>query len=142
MSKVPIKQVKLQLQGGKATPAPPVGTSLGPTGINLMEFCKQFNDKTASESGSTLPVVVSIYGDKTFSFIVKVPPVSSLIKKTLGLKSGSGEPNKMKIGTLSQSQLEEIAVRKMPDLNTKDLAAAKSMVRGAARSMGVLVSDE
>lgn len=134
-----IKEVKMQLESGKANPAPPVGTALGPTGINLMEFCKQFNERTKETPGMTIPVVVSVFDDRTFSFILKTPPVADLIKKALSLGKGSSEPNKAKVGTLSLKQVEEIAQKKMADLNAYDLEGAKKMVSGTARSMGVLV---
>lgn len=136
-----IAQVKLQIPAGKANPAPPVGTALGPHGINIMEFCKAFNAKTQQMAGSLVPAVVTIYSDRSFTFITKVPPVSDLIKKALKLEKGSSEPNKTKVGTLSKAQLEEIAKQKMPDLNANDVEAAMNIVAGTARSMGVLVEE-
>ncbi len=132
-----VNVVKLQIEAGKATPAPPVGPALGSTGINIMEFVKSFNDKTASQMGMIIPVVISIYKDKTFSFITKVPPVSNLIKKELNLASGSGKPNKEKVGKLTEAQVQKIAETKMADLNAKDLKGAMNIVRGTAKSMGI-----
>lgn len=136
-----VTQVKLQIPAGKATPAPPVGTALGPQGVNIMEFCKQFNARTQAMVGSIIPVVVTVYSDKSFTFITKVPPVSDLIKKTLGIESGSATPHKLKVGTLTKAQLEAIARQKMPDLNTQDLEAAMRIVAGTARSMGVTIQE-
>lgn len=132
-----VNVVKLQIEAGKATPAPPVGPALGSTGINIMEFVKSFNDKTASQMGMIIPVVISIYKDKTFSFITKVPPVSNLIKKELNLASGSGKPNKEKVGKLTEAQVQKIAETKMADLNAKDLKGAMNIVKGTAKSMGI-----
>jgi large subunit ribosomal protein L11 len=139
MAKKVKAQVKLQLNAGKATPAPPVGPALGQHGVNLMEFCKQYNAKTAAQQGLVIPVVITIFEDRSFTFITKTPPASVLIKKALNLESGSKEPNKIKVGKLKKSQLEEIAKLKMPDLNANDLDAAKQIIRGTARSMGVEV---
>lgn len=136
-----ITQVKIQIPAGKANPAPPVGTALGPHGINIMEFCKAFNAKTQSMSGSIVPAVVTIFSDRSFTFITKVPPVSDLIKKSLNLQKGSSEPNKVKVGTLTKAQLEEIAKQKMPDLNANDVQAAMNIVAGTARSMGILTEE-
>lgn len=136
-----ITQVKLQIPAGKATPAPPVGTALGPQGINIPEFCKQFNAKTQAQAGSIIPVVITIFSDRSFTFITKVPPVSDLIKKAIKLDKGSGIPNRDKVGNLTQSDLEGIAKTKFPDLNANDIDAAKKIVAGTARSMGVTVSD-
>ena len=129
--------VKLQLPAGKATPAPPVGSVLGPHGINIGAFVKEFNDKTADKAGFIIPCVITIYTDRSFEFVLKTPPVAVLIKKELGLEAASAKPNKTKVGKLTDAQVTKIAETKMPDLNTTDLEAAKSMVRGAARSMGV-----
>ena len=129
--------IKLQAQAGKANPAPPIGTALGPQGINIGEFCAQFNDQTKDKMGMIIPAEVTIYEDRTFSFILKTPPAAVLIKKTLGMEKGSASPKKDKVGKLTQAQLEEIANIKMPDLNAKSLDAAKKIVAGAARSMGV-----
>ena len=134
-----IAQVKLQIPAGKANPAPPVGTALGPQGINIVEFCKSFNDKTQKQAGSVIPAIVTIYADRSFTFITKVPPVSDLIKKTINLGKGSAMPHKDKVGTLADEQLTAIATRKMPDLNANDVDAAKKIVAGTARSMGVKV---
>ena len=132
--------IKLQLPGAQATPAPPVGPALGQHGVNIMEFVKAFNAKTAQNPGLIVPVVITVYADRSFSFEVKTPPVAVLIKKTLGLDKGSPEPNKNKVGKLTEAQVEEIAKTKMPDLNTTDIESAKSMVRGSARSMGVEIA--
>ena len=133
--------VKLQIPAGKATPAPPVGTALGPQGVNIMEFCKAFNAKTSGkdQEGLIIPVVITIYNDRSFTFITKTPPVAILVKKALGLAKGSAEPNKTKVGKISQEQIDEIAKIKMPDLNSFDIESVKSQVRGACRSMGVEV---
>ena len=133
--------VKLQLPAGKATPGPPVGSSLGPHGINIAAFTKEFNDKTADKVGLIIPVVITIYQDRSFSFILKTPPVPVLIKKALGIESGSGKPNKTKVGKLTKAQPEEIAELKMPDLNAGSIESAMSMVAGTARSMGVTVEE-
>ncbi len=139
MAKKVTAQVKLQIPAGKATPAPPVGTALGPQGVNIMEFCKAFNAKTASKDneGLIIPVVITIYSDRSFTFITKTPPAPVLIKKALGIESGSSVPNKNKVGRITDKQIEEIAKIKMPDLNCFDLDAAKRSVAGTARSMGV-----
>ena len=133
--------VKLQLPAGKATPGPPVGSSLGPHGINIPGFTKEFNAKTADQAGLIIPVVITIYQDRSFTFILKTPPAPVLIKKALKIESGSAKPNKAKVGMLTKVQLEEIAKIKMPDLNAADLEAAKSMIAGTARSMGVTVEE-
>ena len=134
-------QVKLQIPGGSATPAPPVGSSLGQHGVAIMDFCKQFNAKTAGQKGQTVPVIVTIYKDRTFSFIVKTPPVTELIKKAINLPKGSSRPNTDKVGKISWRQVEDIAKIKMPDLNASDIDQAKKIVAGSARSMGVDVVD-
>ena len=131
--------VKLQLPAGKATPGPPVGSSLGPHGINIPGFTKEFNEKTRDQDGMIIPVVISIYSDRSFTFIMKTPPAPVLIKKELGLESGSAKPNKDKVGKLTMAQVEKIAKIKLPDLNAGSLEAAISMVKGTARSMGVEV---
>jgi large subunit ribosomal protein L11 len=132
--------VKLQLPAGKATPAQPVGTALGPQGVNIMEFCKQFNGKTAKEPvGLIIPVLVSIYTDRTFTFILKTPPASELLKRAAGIVKGSGEPNRTKVGKVSRRQVEEIAKMKLPDLNTTKLDSAIRTVMGTARNMGIEV---
>lgn len=133
--------VKLQIPAGKATPAPPVGTALGPTGINIMEFTKAFNAQTQDKAGLIIPVVITIYADRTFTFVLKTPPAPVLIKKALGLESASGVPNKQKVGQLTKAQVREIAELKMPDLNAASLEAAESMIAGTARSMGITVED-
>jgi len=136
-----VTQIKLQIPGGQANPAPPVGPALGQHGLNIMEFCKAFNDRTKDQQGTILPVVITVYEDRTYTFIVKTPPAAVLIKKALKLEKGSSEPNKKKVGTITQSQLEEIAKLKMPDLNANDVEAAKKIIAGTARSMGVEVSE-
>jgi len=133
-------QVKLQLPAAKATPAPPVGTALGPQGVNIMEFCKQFNTKTAKEpEGMIIPVLVTIYGDRSFTFITKTPPASELLKRAAGIVKGSPEPNRNKVGKVSRKQVEEIARTKLVDLNTTNLEAAIRTVLGTARNMGIEV---
>jgi large subunit ribosomal protein L11 len=136
-----VNVIKLQIEAGKATPAPPVGPALGSSGVNIMQFVKEFNDRTANQPGMIIPVVISVYKDKSFTFVTKVPPVAVLIKKTLGLKSGSGKPNKDKVAKITKAQVQAIAEQKMEDLNAASLEAAMSMVAGTARSMGVVVVD-
>lgn len=131
--------VKLQIPAGQATPAPPVGPALGQKGINIMQFCKEFNDRTKDQQGIIVPVVITVYHDRSFDFIIKTPPVSALIKRELKIETASGEPNKKKIGRLSKEQVEQIANIKLKDLNTLDLEAAERMVVGTAKSMGVEV---
>ena len=131
--------VKLQIPAGKANPAPPVGTALGPHGVNMQDFCTQFNAKTQQLGGTIIPVVITIYEDRTFSFITKQPPAAILIKEALNLKSGSGEPHKNKVGNLTQAQLRDVAEKKMEDLNANDIDAAMKIMAGTARSMGVTV---
>lgn len=139
----PIKaQVKLQLPAGKATAAPPVGSTLGPHGINLPNFVKQFNEATAKDAGLVIPVVVTIYGDRSFDFVLKTPPAAVLIKQVLGLKSGSKKPNTDKVGKITKSQIRKIAEQKMVDLNAASIEAAESMIAGSARSMGVTVEGQ
>ena len=133
--------VKLQLPAGKATTAPPVGSSLGPYGINLGLFTKDFNEKTASQDGLIIPVVVTIYADRSFSFVLKTPPAAVLIKKACGIETASAKPNKIKVAQITKAQVREIAETKMPDLNASSIEAAMSMIEGAARSMGVTVVD-
>ena len=142
MAKKVTGQVKLQIPAGKATPAPPVGTALGPQGVNIMEFCKAFNAKTSAkdQEGLIIPVVITIYSDRSFTFITKTPPVPVLIKKALSLAKGSAEPNRNKVGKITEKQIEEIAKLKMPDLNCFTLEAAMNNVRGTAKSMGVDVA--
>lgn len=133
--------VKLQIPAGKATPAPPVGTALGPHGVNIMQFTKEFNAKTADQPGMIIPVVLTVYQDRSYTFITKTPPVPVLIKKELGLDKASAEPNKTKIGKLTKDQVQKIAEIKMPDLNAGSIEAAMEMVAGTARSMGIVVED-
>ena len=133
--------VKLQLPAGKATPGPPVGSSLGPHGINIAGFTKEFNDKTAKQAGLIIPCVISIYKDRSFDFILKTPPAAILIMKELGIETASAKPNKQIVGTLTKAQVRKIAETKMPDLNAASIEAAESMIRGTARSMGVKVED-
>jgi len=134
--------VKLQLPAGKATPAQPVGTALGPQGVNIMDFCKQFNGKTSKEpEGMIFPVLVTIYTDRTFTFIIKTPPASELLKRAAGIVKGSGEPNRTKVGKVTRKQVEEIAKTKMPDLNTTKIESAIRTVLGTARNMGIEVSE-
>ena len=133
--------IKLQIPAGKATPAPPVGPALGQHGVNIVEFTKQFNAKTADQGDLIIPVVITVYADRTFSFITKTPPAAVLIKKACNIKSGSGVPNKDKVATLSKADLQKIAETKMPDLNAASLEAAMSMIAGTARSMGVKVEE-
>jgi len=136
MKKV-IGQIKLQIPAAKATPAPPVGPALGQAGVNIMDFCKAFNARTAKDEGLIIPVVVTVYADRSYTFITKTPPVAVLIKRAVGIAKGSGEPNKNKVGRISMKQVEEIAKLKMPDLNCEDMSAAMQTVMGTARSMGV-----
>lgn len=131
---------KIQLPAGKATPAPPVGPALGQHGINIMDFCKSFNAKTANDAGMIIPCVVTVYQDRSFSFITKTPPAAVLLKRAAGIAKGSGEPNRMRVGKVSVSQVEEIAQIKMEDLNAVDIAAARRIVEGTARSMGIEVA--
>ena len=136
-----VRQIKLQIEAGKASPAPPVGPALGSAGINIMQFVKEFNDRTANQAGYVIPVVITVYKDKSFSFITKVPPVAVLIKKAANIQKGSGVPNKDKVATLTKEQVRTIAEQKMPDLNAASIEAAMSMVAGTARSMGVTVTE-
>ncbi|MGD0310170.1 MAG: 50S ribosomal protein L11 [Acidobacteriota bacterium] len=139
MAKKVIANVKLQVLAGKATPAPPVGSALGPHGLNIMDFCKAFNAKTAKQEGLIIPVVVTVYSDRTYSFITKTPPAAVLLKKAANIAKGSGEPNKNKIGKVTLKQVREIAQSKMPDLNASTLDAAVNIILGTARSMGLEV---
>ena len=132
-------QIKLQIDAGKANPAPPIGPALGQHGVNIMAFCKEYNEKTKDKVGQIIPVVINVYEDRTFDFITKTPPVSDLIKKKIKIEKGSGVPNREKVGKITKSQIEEIAKDKMPDLNAKDIKAAMNIVMGTARSMGVTV---
>ncbi len=131
--------IKLQIPAGQANPSPPVGPALGQKGVNIMEFCKQFNAKTSDKAGLIIPVVITVYADKSFTFITKTPPAAVLLKKNLNLKSGSGEPNKTKVAKVTKAQLQEIAEAKMADLNANDIDHAISMIAGTARSMGITV---
>ena len=141
MAKKVTGMIKLQLPAGKATPAPPVGPALGQHGVNIMQFCKEYNAKTASQAGLTIPVVITVYQDRSFSFILKTPPAAVLLKKAVGIESGSGEPNKTKVAKITSAKLREIAEVKMPDLNAGSIEAAMSMMAGTARSMGIEVED-
>ena len=133
--------IKLQIEAGKATPAPPVGPALGSSGVNIMQLVKEFNDRTANQPGMIIPVVITVYSDKSFTFITKVPPVAVLIKKAIKLEKGSGKPNKDKVATITKEQVKAIAEQKMEDLNAGSVEAAMKMVAGTARSMGVVVQD-
>ncbi len=139
MAKKVVGQVKLQIEAGKATPAPPVGTALGPQGVNIMDFCKAFNAKTAKDAGLIIPVVVTVYSDRSYTFILKTPPASVLLKKAAKVEKGSGVPNKNRVGKVTMKQVEEIAKLKLQDLNAADLEAAMKTVAGTARSMGIEV---
>jgi len=141
VAKKVVAVVKLQIPAGKATPAPPVGTALGPHGVNIMEFCKQFNAKTADQAGMIIPVELTVYQDRSFSFITKTPPAAVLLKKAAGIDKGSGEPNKTKVAKVSKDKIKEIAEVKLKDLNTNDIEAAMRMVAGTARSMGIEVEE-
>ena len=141
MAKKVSAYIKLQVPAGKATPAPPIGPALGQHGVNIPGFCKEFNDRTAKEAGLIIPVVITVYTDRTFTFITKTPPAPVLIKKELNLQKASGRPNKEKVGKLTKEQCEKIAKIKMPDLNAGSIEAAMSMVAGTARSMGVTVEE-
>ena len=141
MAKKVTGMIKLQLPAGKATPAPPVGPALGQHGVNIMGFCKEFNAKTANQAGLIIPVVITVYQDRSFSFILKTPPAAVLIKKELGIESGSGVPNRTKVGKITKDQIRKIAELKMPDLNAASIETAMSMIEGTARSMGVTVEE-
>ncbi len=136
-----IAQVKLQIPAGKANPAPPVGPALGPHGVNIMEFCKAFNAQTQSLGDTIIPVVMTVYADRSFTFITKTPPASELLKKAAGIIKGSGTPNKDKVGKVTSAQIKEIAQKKLPDLNAFDVSKAESIIRGTAKSMGIEVID-
>lgn len=142
MAKKVIGYIKLQIPAGKATPAPPVGPALGQHGLNIVQFTKEFNARTADQEGMIIPVIITVYADRSFSFITKTPPASVLLKKALNLKSGSGAPNKTKVGSIKKSELRKIAEIKMPDLNAADIDAAMSMIAGTARSMGITVEED
>ena len=137
MAKKVLTKIKLQAVGGQASPAPPVGPALGQHGINIMEFCKAFNSQTQSDAGTTIPVVITVYEDRSFTFVTKTPPAAVLIKQAINLEKGSGEPHRVKVGTITQEQLREIAERKLDDLNANDLDQASKIIAGTARSMGV-----
>jgi large subunit ribosomal protein L11 len=137
MAKKVLTQIKLQAVGGQASPAPPVGPALGQHGINIMEFCKAFNAQTQADAGTTIPVVITVYEDRSFTFVTKTPPAAVLIKQAIGIEKGSGEPHRVKVGTITQAQLREIAQRKLEDLNANDLDQASKIIAGTARSMGV-----
>ena len=139
MAKKAVGFIKLHVPGGQANPAPPVGPALGAHGVNIMEFCKQFNAKTSDKQGITIPVEITVYADRSFTFITKTPPAAVLIKKAINLPKGSGEPNREKVGTITRAQLAEIAETKMEDLNANDIDSAVEMIAGTARSMGVVV---
>ena len=141
MAKKVIGQIKLQLPAGKATPAPPVGPALGQHGVNIMEFCKQFNAKTSDQAGLVIPAVITVYADRSFTFELKTPPAAVLLKKAAGIESGSGVPNKTKVGKISRAKVKEIAEMKRRDLNANDVEAAMRMIEGTARSMGLEVAD-
>jgi large subunit ribosomal protein L11 len=141
MAKKVVGEVKLQIPAGNANPAPPVGPALGQHGVNIMGFCKEFNARTKGQEGFIIPVVITVYADRSFTFITKTPPASDLLKKAAQIAKGSGEPNKTKVGRISMTQVEEIAKQKLPDLNTKSLDSAKRIIAGSARSMGVDVVE-
>ncbi|ABR50562.1 ribosomal protein L11 [Alkaliphilus metalliredigens QYMF] len=141
MAKKVVGQIKLQIPAGKATPAPPVGPALGQHGVNIMGFCKEFNAKTADQAGMIIPVIISVYQDRSYTFITKTPPAAILIKKAAGIDKASGEPHTKKVATISKAKVKEIAELKMPDLNASSVESAMSMIAGTARSMGVVVED-
>ena len=141
MAKKIVGYVKLQIPAGQANPAPPVGPALGQKGVNMMEFCKQFNAKTQSQQGLIIPVVITVFADKSFTFITKTPPASALLKKAAKIEKGSAEPHRTKVATVTKAQVKEIATLKMPDLNANDIEAAMKMVEGTARSMGITVAE-
>ncbi len=141
MAKKVLTTIKLQTVGGQATPAPPVGPALGQHGINIMEFCKSFNAQTQQDAGTVIPVVITVYEDRSFTFVTKTPPAAVLIRQAIGIDKGSAEPHRAKVGTISADQLRDIAERKMPDLNANDLEQATSIIAGTARSMGVEVAS-
>ena len=141
MAKKVAGYIKLQIAAGAATPAPPVGPALGQHGVNIMDFCKQFNARTQDPPGMVIPVVITVYADRSFTFVTKTPPAAVLLKKAAGIDSASGEPNKKKVATITRAQAEEIAKTKMPDLNAASIEAATSMIMGTARSMGIVVED-
>ncbi len=137
MAKKVLTTIKLQAAGGQATPAPPVGPALGQHGINIMEFCKAFNAQTQNDAGTTIPVVITVYEDRSFTFVTKTPPAAVLIRQAIGIEKGSGEPHRLKVGTITEDQIRTIAEKKLPDLNANDVDQAKKIIAGTARSMGV-----
>jgi len=141
MAKKVIGKIKLQIEAGKANPSPPVGPALGQHGVNIMDFCKQFNDKTSSQAGYIIPVIIDVYEDRSFSFIIKSPPAAVLIKKAINVAKGSGTPNKTKVGSITRAQMEEIAKTKMNDLNATSMDAAVEMIKGTAKSMGITIAE-
>jgi large subunit ribosomal protein L11 len=141
MAKKVVGQIKLQIPAGQASPAPPVGPALGQAGLNIMDFCKAFNARTQNDAGLIIPVVITVYADRTYTFITKTPPAAVLLKKAIGLAKGSGEPHKEKVGSVTREQLEEIAKTKEPDLNSANLDAAVRIIAGTARSMGIEIAD-
>jgi len=141
MAKKVAGYIKLQIQAGKATPAPPVGPALGQHGVNIMGFCKEFNERTQAQAGLIIPVVITVYGDKSFTFITKTPPAAVLLKKAMKLESGSAVPNRTKVGTIKKEEIKKIAELKMPDLNAASVETAMSMIAGTARSMGIVVEE-
>lgn len=141
MAKKVVGQIKLQIPGGQATPAPPVGPALGQAGVNIMDFCKAFNSRTQEQQGTIIPVIITVYADRSYTFITKTPPAAVLLLKAAGLQKGSGEPNRNKVGKVTKAQVEEIAKTKMPDLNAASLEAAMRTVEGTARSMGITVES-
>ncbi|MBT4941583.1 MAG: 50S ribosomal protein L11 [Candidatus Magasanikbacteria bacterium] len=141
MAKKLVSQIKLQIKGGAANPAPPVGPALGQHGLNIQDFCTQFNNATADKKGEVVPVIINVYEDRSFDFIMKVAPASALIKKAAGLKKGSGNALKEKVGKITKAQLQEIAEKKMPDLNANDIDAAMKIIAGSARQMGITIED-
>ena len=140
MARKVLTQIKLQAVGGQASPAPPVGPALGQHGVNIMEFVKAFNAQTQNDAGTTIPVVITVYEDRSFTFVTKTPPAAVLIRQAIGIEKGSGEPNRRKVGTITQDQVRQIAEKKLPDLNANDLDAASKIIEGTARSMGVEVA--
>lgn len=141
MAKKVVSLIKLQIQAGKANPSPPIGPALGQHGVNIMEFCKQYNAQTADKAGNVIPVEITVYEDRSFTFVLKTPPTAELIKKAASIQKGSPVPNRDKVGTITMQQIEEIAKTKMPDLNATSVEAAVEMVKGSARSMGITVKD-
>lgn len=141
MAKKVVGLIKLQVKGGQANPAPPVGTALGPHGVNIMSFCKEFNEKTQQQNGTVIPVVITVYEDRSFSFIMKTPPAPVLLKKAAGIEKASGVPNREKVGKVTKAQVKEIAEYKLPDLNAADIDAAMRIIEGTARSMGITVEE-